>query len=144
MKKFLPESLLWKLAAIGLGLITGTAVIALMTQLNYLFYPVPESPDETSEIILGYLNNPVFLSGQLIAIFTGCFVAGAAIKMIFIYESIRTLFYTSFVLMLVGLIDLVTAPYPFWYWITALVLYIPGTVAGGAITQKVQQKTVNH
>lgn len=131
MKKILPESLLWKIAAIGIGLIVGVAITAIMTQLNFLFYPADElTGTDAEDVLKTYLHDPIMLSGNLIAIATGCFFAGAVAQMFFRYQNPLIFTYTGAVLMLLGVIDLITAPYPTWYWIASLILYIPATVAG--------------
>jgi hypothetical protein len=68
------DKTLWKTASAGFGLICGVAVIALMNQLNYLFYPVPDGTE--SEIAKAYFSDTFLLTGKLIAIIAGCFLPG--------------------------------------------------------------------
>lgn len=119
---------MWKVASAGFGLICGVAIIALMNQLNYLFYPVPES--RPGDLALNYFANPLLLTGKLISIAAGCFFAGAISRLL--HPGIEMVYAIAIavVLMVLGFTDLFTAEYPVWYWFVSLLVYVPASIAG--------------
>jgi hypothetical protein len=130
------DKTLWKTASAGFGLICGVAVIALMNQLNYLFYPVPDGTE--SEIAKAYFSDTFLLTGKLIAIIAGCFFAGAISRLL--HSGIEKKFAVGigFILMIPALIDLISAPYPVWYWVISLLLYVPASIAGFIFIERIQ------
>ncbi len=128
MISFPSDKIMWKVASAGFGLICGVAIIALMNQLNYLFYPVPEGRPEV--LAVSYFANPLLLAGKLISIAAGCFFAGAISRLL--HQGIEMVYAIAIavVLMMLGLADLFTAEYPVWYWFVSLLVYVPASIAG--------------
>ena len=125
------EFTLWKISAIGLGLIFGVAIIAFMNQLNFMFYQIPDSFNgDTDFYHIKLASNNLFLSGKIISIFTGCFFAGGIAKLVNRSIQITDAVAAGIILLLVGLIDLLSAPYPVWYWVISVLVYLPSSVAG--------------
>jgi hypothetical protein len=137
------EFTLWIIAAIGLGLIFGVAIIAFMNQLNFMFYQIPDSFNEDADLYLTELaSNNLFLSGKIISIFTGCFFAGGIAKLVNRSIQIRDTTAAGIILILVGLIDLLSAPYPVWYWIISMLVYVPSSIAGYYFIKHYREQTV--
>jgi hypothetical protein len=129
---------LWKVASAGFGLICGVAIIALMNQLNYLFYPIPD--EQTEDLMKTFFSDPFLLSGKLIAIATGCFFAGAITKLFHPGTESYYAIGIAIILMLPGMIDLVSAEYPLWYWFVSLLIYVPLSVTGFMFIKKIYTK----
>ena len=137
------EFTLWKIAAIGLGLIFGVAFIAFMNQLNFMFYKIPDSFNADADFYHFELaSNNLFLTGKIISIFTGCFLTGGIAKLVNRSIQIRETVAAGIILMLVGLIDLFSAPYPVWYWVISMLVYVPSSVAGYYFIKHYREQTV--
>ncbi|MCC5906543.1 MAG: hypothetical protein JJU13_10065 [Balneolaceae bacterium] len=126
---------MWKIASAGFGLICGVAIIALMNQLNYLFYPVPEGRPE--DLAMTYFANPLLLAGKLISIAAGCFFAGAISRLLHPGIEMVYAITIAIVLMILGFADLFTAEYPVWYWVVSLLVYVPASIAGFLFIERI-------
>ena len=140
MIKLPAEFTLWKIAAVGFGLITGVAIIALMNQINFMFYPQPDSFNGNNEYFyLSLAEDPLFLTGKIISICTGSFFTGAISSFVNRNIEVREIFVAGIILLATGFIDLGSAPYPFWFWIASTLIYIPAVLAGFYFTKKIQK-----
>jgi len=134
------EFTLWKIAAVGFGLITGLAIIALMNQINFMFYPQPDSFNGNNEFYyLSLAEDPLFLAGKIISICTGSFFTGALSGFVNQYVTVKEIFAAGIILLATGFIDLGSAPYPFWFWTASIISYIPAVLAGFYLTRKIQK-----
>lgn len=132
------ESILWDIAAIGFGLISGVAIIAIMNQINMFFYPInSESVVPAADPDLIAFQDPIFLSGRLISIATGAFFAGALSHWVRSGLTINYNIITGCILLLVGIIDLTMFPYPAWFIVISVISYIPMTLSGHLFVQKI-------
>lgn len=132
------ENTLFKLAAIGFGLISGIAIIAFMEQLNVYLHPFPDASELTSqESILYYMNNEIYLLGSLISHATGGFFAGSI--PVYFRQDIRTVhtLYIALILMFLAIINLYSTDYPVWFISTKIILYVPCVWAGTRITKNI-------
>ncbi len=102
-----------------------------------MFYPKPESFSGSNELYLIELSqNPLFLTGKIISIFAGTFFAGALAGFVNRHVTAKNVIAGGIILLAVGFIDLTAAPYPFWFWILSIVIYIPAVIAGFYFSQK--------
>lgn len=132
------ENTLFKIAAIGFGLISGVAVIAFMQQVNVYLNPVPKLSGSAYNSFEGfYTNDQIFLLGTLISNAAGSFIAGA-IPVLF-RKDIRPseTVYLALILMLLAFFNLFSNDYPVWFWFTNLAVYIPFTWLGTYLNQKI-------
>lgn len=132
---------IWKIAAIGLGIIVSILIIHIMHFLNITFYPIPESanlsdPDSYSEFIR---TEPVFLAGFLLSTLTGSFSGGAVARLTNSSLSVFTAGWVGFVLMLLEIFNLMAVDYPVWFWILQVAFYIPAAWAGAGFVKLNQQ-----
>ncbi len=131
MKALITEQTIWKIAASGFGIISGIAIIAFMNQLNFILNPVDYSNSSTHfEPGKELIDSSVFLTGKVIAVLAGSFFCGAVIKLIYFSIELKFIIAAALVLLLVSFIDLVTAPYPAWYWIISIGIHIPFAIFG--------------
>lgn len=136
------EKVLWKTASIGLGLIFGVAIISIMNQINYMFYPLDEyhSSEDRSELISEYFSNLTFLTGKIISLITGSFFAGAIARLFHADMNIKGALFIGCTLTLLGLFDVITSEYPNYYNNISLLMYIPSAIFGYYFIKKRQQK----
>lgn len=128
------ETTLWNWAIIGLGLIAGVAIIGLMNFLNeYLHFSQGESAIVNESNTYPVSSAGVYYTGKMISILSGCFTAGAIIKMG--RPGIRTssLVVVGFIFMALNLIDLIFYTYPMWYQIFSIILPIPSVIIGNRL-----------
>jgi hypothetical protein len=132
------EQTLWKTAAIGFGLIVGVAIIFIMQYLNLLLYPIPESANisQESEYIEFIRDNHPFLLGIFVSNAAGCLVAGGLAKIIRHDLTRFHSFIAGFVLMILGYVNFLMIPHPWWFLILSLFAYIPFSWLGFAIVEK--------
>ena len=125
------ETTLWKWSIIGLGLIVGVAVIAIMNVLNDFLNLKYGDPFFTGES--GSINGStviVYLMGKIISIFTGCFTAGAIIKFLRPTIHVNSLFVAGSIFALLSLMDIIVSTLPGWYQIISLITPIPSVLIG--------------
>ncbi|TVR18073.1 MAG: hypothetical protein EA391_03295 [Balneolaceae bacterium] len=136
------EETLWKTASIGLGLIIGVAIISIMYQVNYMFYPVEEVSDGANPDLETYFSNPALILGKFIALSTGTFFAAAIAKLVKPELTYWSAIITGSVLMILGLFDIVASSYPVYFTIVAPLLYLPAALFGYMFINNLQQKRV--
>jgi CDP-diglyceride synthetase len=132
LPNILSPQTVWKIAALGFGLIVGVAIIFIMQFINYSLYPIPDSVqlDQAASYSEFINEHPVFLAGSLLANAAGCFTGGAIAIMV---RSDVTIFETTLiglVLMILGIINTIMAPHPAWYLIISILIYIPSCWLG--------------
>ncbi len=129
--------MLWDIAAIGFGLISGIAIIAIMNQINMFLHPInSESTVPATDPELIAFQDPVFLTGRLISIATGAFFAGAIALWVRPGLTLKFNIITGCILLLVGMIDLTMFPYPAWFIAISVISYIPMVLLGVLFAQK--------
>lgn len=136
MKRLISESAVWKVAATGFGIISGIAIIAFMNQLNFLLHHVEYSGSEAPEKIL--IGSGVFLAGKIIAAIAGSFFCGAVIRLLYMVVELKYIVSASIVMMIVALMDLLSYPYPVWFQVISLGVYIPFTIIGAHVIRRIR------
>ncbi|MCC5941652.1 MAG: hypothetical protein JJU37_08935 [Balneolaceae bacterium] len=136
------EETLWKTASVGLGLIIGVAILSLMHQINYLFHPVDETiiSNTNSDAMADYFSNPPLLIGKFISIATAAFFSSAIAKLVKPNLTIRSAVIIGSVLMILGIFDIVTSSYPYYFKIVAPILYIPAAIFGYLFINNIHHK----
>ena len=132
------ENTLFKIAALGFGLICGIAIIAFMEQINIYLHPVPELSDMQSEDFeTFYTNNHIYLIGSLISHAAGSFFAGAI--PLYFKPDVRPIHavFIALILIVLSSFNLYSVNYPAWYWIANLILYVPLVLTGAIFAKKI-------
>lgn len=128
------ETTLWNWVFIGLGLIIGVAIIGIMNFLNeYLNSVHGESAIIIESDAKPVSNMVVYYTGKIISIVTGCFTAGAIIKMARPEVNTITLVVVGSIFMFLSLIDLIMYTFPLWYQILSIVITIPSVIIGNRL-----------
>ena len=128
------ETTLWNWAIIGLGLITGVAIIGLMNFLNeYLNFIQGESIIEKESNTYPVSSVGIYYTGRMISIVSGCFTAGAIIKMAQPGIKTHSLIVVGFIFMTLNIIDLILYTYPIGYQIFSIILPIPSVIIGNRL-----------
>jgi hypothetical protein len=132
-----PE-VVWKIAAIGFGLIVSIAVIFIMQFINFFLYPVPEDfqlniSEEYSAFIF---KNPVFLIGNLFSSAFGSFVGGATAILVRHDVQPKDTIFIGLILMILGFINIGMVIHPIWFWIASTLIYIPSGWIGAHFIQQ--------
>lgn len=133
------ENTLFKIAAIGFGLICGVAIIAFMEQINVYLHPVSDSAELSAQDVESfYTSNRIYLLGSIIAHATGGFFAGSI--PVYFRNDIRPAhtIYIALILMFLAIFNLYSINYPAWYMITNILLYIPCVWAGTRLSKKLK------
>lgn len=131
------ESTLWKWVIIGLGLIIGVAIIAIMNLLNDMLnskYGDLSILFETGSVYSSELI--VYLAGKIISIFSGSLTAGAIITFLRPEIDVRSLIITGSIFAMLSLFDLFISTFPVWYQITTLITPIPSVIIGSWLINK--------
>jgi hypothetical protein len=131
---------IWKIAAIGLGLVISILIIFIMQFINMALYPVPDGI-QLSDIIQYeqfILDHPVFLAGILFSNATGSFTGGAIARMTHPSVTVWMAGWVGLVLFLLDLYNLISVAYPGWFWFITLIIYIPGAWLGAYITHLIR------
>jgi len=133
---------IWKIAAIGLGLIISIIIIHIMQFLNLTLYKIPDGMDLTvPQSYEDFLKtNPLFLIGILFSNIFGSFTGGAIAKLTHYSVSILMAGWVGFVLIILEIYNLIAVEYPVWFWILTVALYIPSAWAGAYFVVINQQK----
>lgn len=138
MIKIPTEQTLWKIAALGFGLIFSVAVVFIMQFINYSLYPV--SAELNLNIDQEYThfvkNNPLFLAGIWISSATGSFSGGALACLIRYDITAKEASIIGLVLMVLGYINMSAIPHPAWFWIISVFAFIPFSWYGAYLIQK--------
>lgn len=131
------ENKLLKIAALGFGLISGLAIIALMEQINVYLHPISDASElPAQEYVLFYKNNGIYLFGSLISHATGGFFAGSI--PVYFRHDIRTVhtLYVAIILMFLAIFNHYSTDYPAWYFFTNIFLYVPCVWTGTRLSKK--------
>lgn len=125
------EKTLWNWVFTGFGLILGVAIIGVMNFLNeYMNLVRSESDMILDSDAKPVLNLGVYYIGKIIAIISGCFTAGAIIKITRPEVNNITLIVAGSIFMLLSFTDLVIYSYPIWYQVFSLLVNIPSVLIG--------------
>lgn len=125
------EKTLWNWVFTGFGLILGVAIIGVMNFLNeYMNLVRSESDMILDSDAKPFLNLGVYYMGKIIAIISGCFTAGAIIKITRPEVNNITLIVAGSIFMLLSFTDLVIYSYPIWYQVFSLLVNIPSVLIG--------------
>lgn len=134
---------IWKLAAVGFGLVVSVLIIHIMQFINASLYPVEDGIRLSDKTLYEqFINrNPVFLAGILLSNATGSFTGGALARLI--DPSISVLFagWVGAVLLALDIYNLASVAYPLWFWFLTVLVYIPAAWSGAWMTATVVQTT---
>lgn len=124
----------------GLGLIVGIAIISIMIQINYMFYPADDLfvNGTSSDFVTEYFSNPPFLIGQIVSVLTGTFFSAAIAKLVKHELTFWNAIIIGTVLMLVGLLDIFSSPYPLYIKLIIPIIYIPAALLGFQFIKNIQ------
>jgi hypothetical protein len=129
------EQTLWKVVALGFGLIFSIAVIFVMQFINYSLYPIDEgynlNLDQQYADFVKY--NPLFLAGIWISNATGSFSGGALARLVRYDLSTKEASVIGLVLMVLGYLNMAAMPHPVWFWIISAFAFIPFSWYGAYI-----------
>lgn len=131
------ESTLWRWSVIGLGLIIGVAVIAIMNTLNDFLNSVYGDPASAfADDLIDTTNITVYLIGKVISILSGCFTAGAIIKFLRPDIEMKSLIGAGFIFASLSLFDVLLSSLPWWYQIISLIVPIPAVLLGNYLIKQ--------
>jgi len=133
---------IWKIAAIGLGLIISILIIHIMQFINIALYPIDETiVDFSPSVYNDFINdNPVFLIGILFSNLTGSFVGGAIAKLTHPTVTVMMAGWVGTVLLGLDIYNLIAVDYPLWFWLLSIVIYIPAAWLGAFAVKYTQFK----
>lgn len=135
---------IWKIAAIGLGIISSILIIHIMQFINIALYPVEDSIVEFNASVYAdfIMDNPVFLIGILFSNLTGSFFGGAVSRLTHPTVTILSAGWVGLVLMGLDLYNLLSVDYPLWFWLLSLIIYIPAAWLGAFAVTYTQNRQI--
>jgi len=125
-----------RLSAIFLGLLAAIAVILIIQSINSTMYPLPLgiNPEDTEAIMKAYANLPTeALLIVLLSYALGSFAGGLTAALISKPGKIINAVIVGIILLIMGLVNLASITHPFWFWVAAIIIFIPFTVFGAKI-----------
>ena len=133
---------IWKIAAIGLGIIISILIIHIMQFINVALYPIGDSIMEFDRSVYADFvkENPLFLIGILFSNLTGSFVGGAIARLTHPTVTMLMAGWVGLILMLLDLYNLITVDYPLWFWLLSIIIYIPAAWSGALAVAYFQTK----
>ncbi|TVR34179.1 MAG: hypothetical protein EA390_03335 [Balneolaceae bacterium] len=138
MVKIPTEQTVWKIAAIGFGLIVSIAIIFIMQFINHSLYTAIDGVSiENKEQYSAFIhNNPLYLLGVLISNAAGSFTGGAVAKLIRNDITAPQACIVGLVLMILAFVNIVAVSHPVWFWILSVFAFIPFSWYGALFIQK--------
>ena len=133
---------IWKVAAIGLGIIISILIIFIMQFINMALYPIEDTIVEFDQSIYSDFvnNNPIFLLGILFSNLTGSFVGGAIARLTHHTVTVLMAGWVGVVLLVLDIYNLISVDYPFWFWLLSIIIYIPASWMGAFAVKQLQIK----
>lgn len=131
--------MLKKLLAVILGIVAGGAGTFLTEELGHKMYPVPGYVDsEKPETVARYINEAPLgaLLFVLLAWAVGSFLAGLTATLICNDRKSIYALCCGVVLLMLGLVNLLLIPHPFWFWVAAPFVFLVPAWAGHRAVRK--------
>jgi hypothetical protein len=133
--------MLKKVLAVVAGLVAAIVIFMAFEHLKEHLYPLPHGIDRADHRAMSAYEESLpttalvlMLGGWVI----GSFVCGVLIKII-VKSSDRTPAYLAgLFLMAAGIVDIFLLPHPVWFIVTAVLIFIPATLAGHALVKAKQ------
>jgi len=135
---------IWKIAAIGFGVISSILILHIMQFINISLYPVGDKVMEFSASVYADFikDNPVFLIGILFSNLTGSFFGGAVARLTHPTVTIQSAGWVGLVLMGLDIYNLLSVDYPLWFWLLSLIIYIPAAWLGAYAVTYTQNRQI--
>ena len=135
---------IWKIAAVGLGIISSILIIHIMQFINIALYPVEETISEFNASVYDDFirGNPIFLIGILFSNLTGSFFGGAIARLTHPSVTILSAGWVGVVLLGLDLYNLLSVDYPLWFWLLSLIIYIPAAWFGAFAVTFTQNRQI--
>lgn len=135
---------IWKIAAVGLGIILSILIIHIMQFINIALYPIEDTvSDFNASFYADFVRvNPIFLIGILFSNLTGSFFGGAIAKLTHTSVTILSAGWVGVVLLGLDLYNLLSVDYPLWFWLLSLIIYIPAAWFGAYAVAFIQNKQI--
>jgi len=135
---------IWKIAAIGLGIISSILIMHIMQFINIALYPVEDTVMDFDPFVYAdfVMNNPVFLIGIFFSNLTGSFFGGAVARLTHPTVTILSAGWVGLVLMVLDLYNLLSVDYPLWFWLLSLIIYVPAAWLGAFAVIYIQNSQI--
>ena len=135
---------IWKIAAVGLGIISSILIIHIMQFINIAFYPMENTvlDFDASNYADFIRTNTLFLIGILFSNFTGSFFGGAISKLTHPTVTILSAGWVGVVLLGLDLYNLLSVDYPLWFWLLSIIIYIPAAWFGAFAVTFTQNRQI--
>jgi len=124
------------LICIFAGIITGFIVISLVQMAGAILVPPPTNFNYTNKEASKFFVESLSVESLLIVILAravGSFLGGLVTSLIASENKIESALITGIVLLIAGLINLISTPHPWWFWVLGLAVYLPGAYLGGKL-----------
>jgi len=121
------------------ALLSSFIVITIIESAEHWLFPIPENSElgDVAHVEQYSIMLPVYaLLIMLLAYIFGSFTGGVIIKTIIKQNNPFDAVRLGAVLMFLGLFNLLTYEYPWWFWIVSLVSYIPASYIGYRVVKK--------
>lgn len=128
--------------AIIAGIFVGALIIYAFEALGQMAFPPPFEYDPADVDIflkLTHSDRLTVLIPILVAYFAGSMVGGFLAGVVSKGGNLLASFFTGFVLMGFGLVNLFTFYHPTWFWIASLLIYIPVSLLGGLLAARAKK-----
>ncbi|UTW64056.1 hypothetical protein KFE98_07925 [bacterium SCSIO 12741] len=129
---------MWKsISGIGLGFLTSGIVIVLVEALNYAFFPeLPDLTEIEDKQKIAEAMSQIPMAALFIIMLAhalGSFSAGVITSLFVPSSKIRLGVVTGFLVLFMGIVNLVMVPHPTWFMAVDLAVFVPMAYLGARL-----------